>query len=367
MVDRPRGPIVPWLADRLSIPRDELLGTADVAARLGVTRQRVAQLRRDDPTFPRNFSGYGHAKTWRTAGIEIWAAAHRPRRPEAGGRFIGEAASLLLAAEAHAQRLHLHWIDSGLFWLAVASGEAGQALAAAAESMGMTAHQIEVEVLRWRGPDDAPKRTRRMNPRVQSFLAAAGRQVAADGRRSVRTLDLLLAFIDAKWERHGEDRRPRPPDNLLSLFDRRGLDIDELRRRLVEADADPSSVAGFEPRVLRRLRRTKSKLPNLDLAPNPLGHDPWTRWPWGAAFAVTRDGQHLKVDGEVWFFKIDGDGFYIRAPDGRPVGYRYRMEPPPRIRRGQSFIKPVNGFMEILPMPPVEMADWPDRRYRMDD
>ena len=105
----------------------------------------------------------------------------------------------------------------------------------------------------------------------------------------------------------------------------------------------------------------------FELAPNPLGHDPWTRFPWGAAFARTRDGQHLKVDGEVWFFKTDGDGFYIRAPDGRPVGYRYRMDPPPRIRRGTRWIKPVNGFMEILPMPPVEMADWPDRRFVNDD
>ena len=105
----------------------------------------------------------------------------------------------------------------------------------------------------------------------------------------------------------------------------------------------------------------------LELAPNPLGHDPLTRPPGGAGFAVTRDGQHLRVDGEVWFFKIDGDGFYMRAPDGRPVGYRYRVEPPPRLRKGQTFIKPVNGFMEILPMPPVEMADWPDRRFVSDD
>jgi hypothetical protein len=43
------------------------------------------------------------------------------------------------------------------------------------------------------------------------------------------------------------------------------------------------------------------------------------------------------------------------------------MEPPPRIRRGQRSIRPVNGFMEILPMPPVEMADWPDRQFINDD
>jgi hypothetical protein len=351
---------VPWLADRLSIPRDELLGTADVAARLGVTRQRVAQLRRDDPTFPRNFSGYGHAKAWRTAGIEIWAAAHRPNRPEAGGRFVGEAASLLLAAEVHAQRLNLHWIDSGLFWLALAAGESGCALAAAMESMGMTAQEIEVEVLRWRGTDDAPKQTRRMNPRVQSFLAAANRLAGQQRRKRIRTVDILLAFIDAKPIRVA-GLAPRPPDHLLSAFQRRGLDISELRRRLVSANAEPASVAAFESVRLRPWRSRLRKKPAwLDLARNPLGHDPWTRRPWGTVFGRTRDERGLKVDGEQWFFSIDGDGFFVRTADGRPVGYRYRLEPKPRM-------KPTNGFMEILPMPPVEMADWPDRRYERDD
>ena len=64
---------------------------------------------------------------------------------------------------------------------------------------------------------------------------------------------------------------------------------------------------------------------------------------------------------------IDGDGFYVRSSDGRPIGYRFRMEPPPRVRSGQRWVRPVNGFMEILPMPPVEMADWPDRQFINDD
>jgi predicted DNA-binding transcriptional regulator AlpA len=365
MVDRPKGKIVPWLADRLSMPREELLGTADIATRLGVTRQRVAQLRGDDPTFPRSFSGYGRARAWRTAGIECWAAAHRPERPEAGGRFLGEAAALLLAAEAHAHRLNVHWVDSGLFWLSIASGAAGAGLEAAVDSMGVTAKEIEDEIGRWRGSSDTTKRVRRMNPHVQSFLAAADRSAAKGGRANLRALDVLLAFIDAKWERHGEMRTPRPPDHLLDAFNRRGLDIDELRRRLVAADADATSPGGFEQRRLKRFPRRRPTKPRFELAPDPLGHDPWTRSPWGAAFARTRDGRHLTVDGEVWFFKIDGDGFYIRSSDGRPVGYRYPEKP--RIRAGQQVIKPVNGFMEILPMPPVEMADWPDRRFLSDE
>jgi hypothetical protein len=233
--------------------------------------------------------------------------------------------------------------------------------------MGVTPEEIES----WFGAINAsnirPRESYRMTPHLQSFLAAADRAAAADGRDRVRPLDIALAFIDAEWERRGDVPRRRPTDNVLDILDRRGLDIDELRRRLVAADSDPAVAGDFEQRRLRRIPRRTPKKPTLELAPNPLGHDPWTRFPWGAGFARTRDGQHLKVNGEVWFFKIDGDGFYIRAPDGRPIGYRYRMDPPPRVRRGQRWIKPVNGFMEVLPMPPVDMADWPDRRFSSDD
>jgi hypothetical protein len=96
------------------------------------------------------------------------------------------------------------------------------------------------------------------------------------------------------------------------------------------------------------------------VAPNPLGRDPWAG-DRGSVFGARRDGRSLVVDGEKWFFLIDGDGFYIRTPEGRPVGYRYRVDPPPRIDRGDP--QPVNGFVEALPMPPDDVADWPDRRF----
>ena len=347
------------MAERMGMAPGSVLGAADVAELLGVTRQRVSQLR-TDPTFPRTGICYGRVGLWHRAGIECWVAAHRPGRPEAGGRFGGEVGALLLAAEQTARRLGLHWIDSGLFWWVVANGEAGTALGGTVESMGITPADIEIELQRMRGTDDRPRRTCRMNPHMQGFLASADRLAEKERRRRVRTVDVLLAFVDAKPQKD-DAGRPRPSDHLLDMFERRGLDIAELRRRLVAASADPDRVVTFEPRRLKTLRRrTRRKPPGLDLAPNPLGHDPRTRHPWGAAFARTRDGRHLKVDGEVWFFKIDGDGFYVRAVDGRPVGYRYRIEPKPRLR-------PVNGSTEILPMPPVEMADWPERRFGVDD
>ena len=95
--------------------------------------------------------------------------------------------------------------------------------------------------------------------------------------------------------------------------------------------------------------------------PNPLGHDPWVRHPWGSGFARDREGRHLKLDGWLWFFYIDADGYYVRTADGRPVGYRYRdfTKAPKRL--------PGRPKTEALPMPPFPILDWPDRRYVPED
>jgi hypothetical protein len=200
-----------------------------------------------------------------------------------------------------------------------------------------------------------------MNPAFQSVLAAAERAAEKEDRAGVRPIDVLLAAIDEKVLAVSRPK-PRSADHLLASLAHRGLDIAELRNRLIESDRDPAAT--FEQRRLRRrTARLRPRPAWLKLAPNPLGHDPWTRRPWGAAFARTRDGRHLEVDGNLWFFTTDGDGFYVRAMDGRPVGYRYKKiaKAPKRTPR------PVNGFMEILPMPPTDVADWPDHRFGSED
>jgi hypothetical protein len=348
------------MADRMKLSPEGVLGTADVAGLLGVTRQRVSQLKKD-PTFPRAGMHYGRIGFWHRAGIQCWAAAHRPQAAGAAGRFAREMAESLLAAEAHARRLLVHWIDTMVFWLAAVRGDVGPGLRAALLSMGVTPDEVEREIEGWRPSDERPKRALRMTPRLQTLLAAIDRAAEREDRDRVRVLDLLLAAIDEKVETVARPK-PQSADHLLAALARRGLDIAELRRRLIEADRDPDAT--FDQRRLRRRRERLRPPPAwLDLAPNPLGHDPWTRRPWGAAFARTRDGRHLEVGGENWFFTIDGDGFYVRAADGRPIGYRYRK----LTKAPKRTPKPVNGFMEILPMPPVEMDHWPDHRFGGED
>lgn len=61
-----------------------LMGTAEIALRLGVTRQRVQQIvSRAD--FPKPDHELIMGKVWRTEDVEAWISAHRPEdagRPE---------------------------------------------------------------------------------------------------------------------------------------------------------------------------------------------------------------------------------------------------------------------------------------------
>ncbi len=54
-----------------------LMGTAEIARRLGVSRQRVQQLV-GRPDFPRPASELEMGKVWHTEDVEAWIAEHRP-------------------------------------------------------------------------------------------------------------------------------------------------------------------------------------------------------------------------------------------------------------------------------------------------
>jgi hypothetical protein len=341
--------------------RRRIADTRDVAAMLGVSRQRVGQLVKEDLTFPYRFTEISGGRLWHRAGIELWIAAHRPTVPhQAVNPFGRAAAELLLAAEAIADEIAPGHVGTLHVWLAIARSE-DRRIHRTLASLGVDGAEFERAARFFLDSRGLASRSRRMNPHLQEQLHRAA-AMALDAGRQVDAVDLVRAFID------GDERfRGQRHDGVLSYLERRGLEIAELRRRLDAAALEEAAVERFEARALtkrRPARRRRRRRPELDLAPNPLGNDPWDL-SWGAAFAVRKDGRRLIVGGEQWFFRTDGDGYYIRTKDGRPVGYRYRIDPPPSRGRGNP--RPVNGFEEVLPMPPSDVDHWPDHRFRLDD
>ena len=59
----------------------DLVGTTDIAAMLGVSRQRVGQLAATHPDFPPPLDVIGGRRVWNRKHIERWIAAHPARTP----------------------------------------------------------------------------------------------------------------------------------------------------------------------------------------------------------------------------------------------------------------------------------------------
>lgn len=58
-----------------------LLGLTEIAALLGVSRQRASQLATEYEDFPRPVAELASGRIWETAAIEAWASDHPVRPP----------------------------------------------------------------------------------------------------------------------------------------------------------------------------------------------------------------------------------------------------------------------------------------------
>jgi len=56
-----------------------LVGAVEIAAMLGVTRQRIYQLTHEDPTFPQPEVELASGRVWKREDIEKWIRKARPK------------------------------------------------------------------------------------------------------------------------------------------------------------------------------------------------------------------------------------------------------------------------------------------------
>ncbi len=58
-----------------------MVGLAEIAQMLGVSRQRAAQLANDYSDFPPPLSDLASGRVWERSSVEAWQQAHHDRRP----------------------------------------------------------------------------------------------------------------------------------------------------------------------------------------------------------------------------------------------------------------------------------------------
>ncbi len=75
------------LSSSIATMTSHLVGLSEIAAMLGVSRQRAGQLVRDYEDFPSPVAELASGRIWETAAVKAWAKSHPVRPP---GRPSGE-------------------------------------------------------------------------------------------------------------------------------------------------------------------------------------------------------------------------------------------------------------------------------------
>ena len=200
-----------------------LLGVAEIAAMLGVTRQRVNQLVRSHG-FPAPEAELSAGRIWRRDAIERWVVANPHRATEAGEGSVGsaldpDARALVLRAQEEARELGHEYVGTEHLLLACLS-DAAPDLDRSLRTLGIDRAGVLAEVATRSPPGrGAPAGHIPLTPRVRSILTSATRMVDGPTRAdhiacaNARLSDGIAAQVMAHLSQLS-------PDELVTTLDR---------------------------------------------------------------------------------------------------------------------------------------------------
>jgi predicted DNA-binding transcriptional regulator AlpA len=297
---------------------EHLVGAAEVARILGVSRQRVAQLVVSAPDFPRPEVELAGGRVWSRRDIEAWAAAHPDRSPgrkklriPRPGAWAPAVQRILELAAAQARELNHAWVGEEHLVLALLHPECPGMARQVLQSFGLSLDQARAALVESLGdPFEPHEGGRTIPPRTQLLLERANLKAVDLQDDEVTSEHVLLALVD-------------DPDRLPPLLSDRRVDAEAVRNRVVGAtepvpsygERKASKDHDLGPVAPQRVRRP----PELELAPTPQGLDPHRRRPWGSAVFHSSTGEPARQGVALRQYLIDRDGNPVLTTDGRPV------------------------------------------------
>jgi predicted DNA-binding transcriptional regulator AlpA len=316
----------------------KLLTAAEAARLLGVSRGRVVALASSAADFPPERRSGSGGRAWSRAAIQAWAAAH----PDAGPVFTGpevpplpqrppQVAQVRDLASDETWALNHDWIGLDHLVLGLLHAKCPGAARAVLESLGVRAEPLrQAFVDSMGGPFVTKPRSVVTWPATQLVLERASLEAARLADAEVSSEHVLLALASA-WDQ----------SFATGWLARHGIEPDMVRRRTVDVT---EGVALPEPPAL--LEPPPVPVPDLaaglDLAPNPLGHDPRRRRPWvSMAFGVPEDRPPRVGMVRRQYFR-DRDGYPVLTIDGQPVHIAVDERGMPVLdERGRQLLGPV--------------------------
>jgi predicted DNA-binding transcriptional regulator AlpA len=239
-----------------------LLGTAEVAELLSVSRQRVDQLASSYADFPKPEAELAAGRIWARAAVDAWLATHPERRAgraEGRGIMFDHLSDLsrqsFVLAQEEARELGHNYV--GCEHLVVATLRADGVAARALATMGLTLGGARAALRRVLPPgphgsvqwEQLP-----FTPRVSRALEHAQETAIELGHSRIGTEHLLLGIL-----REGENVGCR-------LFLEAGLDLSAVRLRVLQemGHPQPSQDPDRERRLTTTLEKVLDRLADID-------------------------------------------------------------------------------------------------------
>jgi hypothetical protein len=296
---------------------DPRLVTAAEAARLvGVTRQRILELAAASADFPAAQPTPDGGRVWPRTAVQAWAAAH----PDPGLVYTGpespplfdhapQLERLLDLASNEAIALNHDAVELDHLVLGMLHPRCPGAARAVLESFGVRAQMLRQAFIASMGdPYDQRPTIVRHAEATQRALERANLEAVRLADAEVTSEHVLLA-LTSRWER---------ACFATGWLARAGIAAAAVRQRVLAAT---EGVALPEPPALLRPPPTDDLGPaaELELAANPLGHDPRRRGPWHSMTFDVPEDRPLRTGGLRRQYYLDRDGYPVLTTDGQPV------------------------------------------------
>jgi predicted DNA-binding transcriptional regulator AlpA len=295
-----------------SMTHPQLVTAGEAARLLGVTRQRVLELAAEAAGFPSAEQTSSGGRVWPRVAVQAWAATH----PDPGSVFTGpdvppdyghppQIWEVMNRAASEARELNHPWIGDDHLVLGMLQPDCPGAARRVLESFGIRAEPCrQAFILSMGDPWETTPTHRTLSPATQLVLERASLEAARLADAEVASEHVLLALIS----------RGHFPTRWVA---RSGVTADAVRQRVM--DATEGVVLPEAPPLEPPPPAEADLAYTLDLAPNPLGHDPRRRRPWGSrGFGVPLD-RPPKWGGWAGQYFIDRDGYPVLTTDGHPV------------------------------------------------
>lgn len=292
-----------------------LVTAAEAARLLGVTRRRVLELAASTADFPPAEPTASGGRMWSRAAVQAWGATH----PDLGPVFAGpdlppdsghppQIWAVMNRAAHEANQLNHPWIGDDHLVLGMLHPECPGAARTVLESFGIRPEPFRQAFIAGMGdPWDTKPTHTTLSHATHLVLERANLEAARLADAEVTSEHVLLALIG----------RGHFPTGWVAAA---GITAAAVRQRLVDATegvALPEPPAQLEPPPSPPL--PPSSWETLPLAPNPLGHHPRRRRPWGSrGFGVPLD-RPPRQGGWAGQYFIDRDGYPVLTIDGLPV------------------------------------------------